>query len=161
MSDEGKNSINKRLVWFAVCFVLSAFVSFLGLQYFQKQKIVSQVPLSIRESVSYPIYIPRSNIYSSTYISSAGIFSGKIKVGQSQITLTEQQRPAEFELAKFISYDQLVGGRQLVINGNQALTGRVRLMNIAVMDTGKTIITLISSDQTADLELGLRSLVKI
>lgn len=154
-------SHKKMLIFTAVCVALTASAGFVGLKYYQKQQFTSQVPQAILQSANFPIYTPKSNDDAPAYTYSDGILSGTIKIGQSKITLTEQVRPADFELSKFISYDQLVGGRQLKINGNQALLGKVRQMNIAVMDTGKTIITLISPDQNVDLEQGLRSLIKI
>jgi hypothetical protein len=146
--------------------LLVAFASWQTIGYYQRRQLSNQIPVAIRQDVDFPVYLPTSSEFRpdpQSFDYSSGVLLFQAKLVGTQLTIAEQKKTPEFDLSKFSTAQGLTDTKQLSIDGSSALLGKVRGHNIAIVDTGKTIVTITSTSTqpTETLELIVRSLQKV
>lgn len=91
---------------------------------------------------------------------SQDILTYQVKTPGHSYVVTEQSNPDNFELAKFASSNDISNTSQLASPYGPALTGTVNNRAIAIISATKTIVTIVSENDsnTQDLLPVLKSL---
>jgi hypothetical protein len=135
-----------------------------GYSWIQHRQLTARVPANIREEAGFPIYMPSENKIRpepKTFDYSNGVILFTAVAGNTRFTISEQQKPAEFDLSKFSTAQGLSNAKEVTLKSGQALIGTVHGLSIGIIDTGKTIITITCPDSNADMESVLKSFEKI
>ena len=157
----------RRLVAVVIIFISILILSvggWLTKGYYQHQQIVKQVPEYVRQSVNFGLYVPKKsvakvNVRSFDY--SLGVLQFSADYSGIQLRFAEQKKTQEFDINKFAGGIQITGVRQLTIPQGQVVIGSIQGQEIAIMDTGNTIITLTGNQSQSSAETVLRTLQKL
>lgn len=136
----------KTIIIFALLTILSA-ASWQGYIYSKHQHLVGMVPQSIRQNINFPIYLPtqsNSSPNQQSFNYSSGVLIFTAGSNDMQLTIMQQQRSADFELGKFSVGEGLTEIKELTINGNKVLQGKLNGHSIGIVDTGQSIVTMTS-----------------
>jgi len=132
--------------------------------YYQHQQVVKQVPEDVLTSVDFGLFLPKksvANINAESFDYSLGVVQFTANYSGAQLQFAEQKKTPEFDISKFAGGIQISGVRQLTIPQGQVVIGSIQDKEIAIMDTGGTIITLTGSKSSNSAELVMRSLQKL
>ncbi len=156
----------RRITLLLLVLVLLASGGWYGVGYYQHRQLTNQFPASIRQSVKFPVYLPSQPQFQpdkQSFNYSNGILQYQAGSSDARVTITQQKKPADFDLSKFSTGEGLTNKNELTINGNKVLLGTVRGFSIAIMDTGQTIVTITSTSaqSSATIESVVRSLQKV
>jgi len=140
--------------------------TWLGYEYFTHAQFAMQIPSAIRDDVDFPIYLPERASYladghSFTY--SNGILLFQAGAPTAPLTIAEQSKATNFDLSKFSTAQGLTDTRQLIIGTDAVLFGQLHGLNIAIVDTGQTIVTITTAatQSSTTIEPAVRSLQKL
>ena len=135
-----------------------------GYKQYEHSKLSKTIPISIRQNVDFPIFVPVSSntkVDNQTFDYSNGILQFTVQNSDEQLRFSQQKKTPEFDISKFAGGIQITGVKQLALANGQLVIGSIQGRTIAIMDTGKTIITLTGTQSSSSAELVMRSLQKL
>jgi hypothetical protein len=129
---------------------------YLGHSYYKHRGTVRQLPGSIRERLDFPILLPRDttlhNISASVY--SQNTLTLNIKTGTgSSILITQQKRPDDFQLERYLTNRDLTGARFFETRHGKVLVGTLAQKKVFFLLSEKTLVTgtaLVLADNAID-----------
>lgn len=141
-------------------------VVWLGIIYFSHVQLSRQVPITIRQNIDFPVYLPALSDFppdQQSFNYSNGVLFFQAGSKNAQVTFAEQRKTTDFDLGKFSTAQGLTGMKQLTINNNSVLLGKVHELNIGIIDTGETIVTItsVSNQPSSSIESIVRSLQQV
>jgi len=153
---ERRQRLKRRRLYFRMLSVfallsLLALAVFFGHRYLQHQRLVRSVPVDVRQQVTFPIYITNSSTIqlkqdSFHYSDGVLVFSD----AAAEYTFTEQQKTADFALSNFLNKGQNITNAETADSSiGKGLTGKVNEHQILIIETPKTIITVVSLDNAS------------
>lgn len=135
-------------------------ISTLGiLVLYERQQTITlrqRVPENIRTTSTFPIYIPHSGqfpIKKGSFAQAEGGVSFIIESGSKQIIVTEQPRPAAFEIGKFFNSQGLEGARSIRLEHGDGILGSVSGKPVLLAATDKTVINAVSLNGASQTDL--------
>ncbi len=149
------------LIGFAIASAMA-----LGYICYSRLQLSSQIPQTLRDNIDFPVYLPGQSKFRSeepSFKYSNGILLFLAGSKDDPLTVSEQKVPADFDLSKFSTGEGLTETTELTVHGHRVLLGKVHGLNIAIIDTGQTIVTITSAaaQPSATIESIVRSLQKI
>jgi len=141
-------------------------VAWIGNRYFSHLQLSRQVPTAIRQNIDFPVYLPAESKFQpdkQSFSYSQGVLFFQAGSNSTQVTFAEQRKTTDFDLAKFSTAQGLTGMKQLTINNNAVLLGKVHGLNIGIIDTGETIVTITSASNqpSSSIESIVRSIQQV
>jgi len=160
--------LKQRRVWRKSGFVLLTlllvgFLTWQGYNYYLSRQLASQIPVAIRQSIGFPVYIPSGNYRTNdqSYVNSNDILSFKVTGNGNEFMFSEQALPADFVLSNYTNGIGISEHKEITTSNGKALLGKVLNKNILIVSTQKTLITVTSSADMGSLESLAHSLSKI
>jgi len=149
------------LIGFAIASAMA-----LGYIYYARFELSRQIPMAIRDNIDFPVYLPGQSKFQSdenSFKYSNGILLFLAGSKDNPLTVSEQKMPADFDLSKFSTGEGLTETTELTVHGHNALIGKLHGLNIAIMATDQTMVTVTSAaaQPSATIESIVRSLQKI
>ena len=134
-------------------------------KYYQRQKILNQIPSQVHAQADFPIYLPsmhKTGLNLSSFDYSNGVLFFAANTQDYSLNFTEQKQPLSFELSKFSTDEGLTQTKEITINNHRTLLGKVLGRSIAIVDTGQTVVTITSKSYVTieTIEAVVRSLQK-
>jgi|GEM_PF-2211125 len=148
--------------------LLIAFVSWQSYAYYQHQQPTSQIPKSIRQNATFPLYAPDEASYK--IIKGTASYDNDIlmyqtsSVGSSDLyTVTEQLKPIGFDISQYKTNQGLTNVNELTLPSGKAISGKVLNKSVLILVADKTLISVVpaSATNTQLPEELARSLVQI
>lgn len=132
---------------------LTALVVWQGYVYYQRQQLLNQIPISIRKTVNFPIYVPgKVKIEPTTASYSNGIFIYQTVPSTTtdggEYTVSEQPKPLGFDASKYKTSQGLTETEEINLPIGLAISGKVLNRAVFILVTDKTLISIVSTSQT-------------